>query len=222
VPLAVKDEWVKKLSGTALTGIRLTPYQNGVKQSAKRPGTKKSLDKLLFTHVGVSGPTVLNMSRDIGELLKYGEVVLSLDLLPEVASDALDSKLIELFTAHDKKMFKNAIGDLVPPTMSQVIVDLSGIDGDATCNSITREMRVRLGKCIKAVPIHIEKLLGADKAIISNGGVALTEVDFRTMSSRLYPNLYLIGDLLHIDRPSGGYSLQLCWTTGYVAGSSVI
>lgn len=215
VPLAVKDAWVRRLAGVSLTDIKLTIFQNGVKQDSKK-------GKVLFTHVGISGPTILNMSKDVGELLKYGDVVVSLDILPQFDPGALNAKLQAIFRSeHNNKKFKNALSGLVPSSMAPIIVELSGIDPEVQCNSITREQRLNLVQLLKNIQLNIEGLLGIDKAIISSGGVILDEVDFKTMQSRLYPNLYLIGDILNIDRPSGGYSLQLCWTTGFVAGNSI-
>jgi predicted Rossmann fold flavoprotein len=214
VPLAIKDEWVKGLSGISLTDIKLTTFQNSVKQEVKK-------GKILFTHFGVSGPTVLNMSKDIGELLKYGEVILSLDLFPKLGYDVLNTKLVELFTDNPKKLFKNILPEIIPTAMALVVIGLSGIDGEKTGNEISREERIRLMKLLKDIPMEVDHLLGADKAIITSGGVALDEVDFKTMQSKIVPNLYLVGDILNIDRPSGGYSLQLCWTTGFVAGSAL-
>jgi predicted Rossmann fold flavoprotein len=214
VPLKAKDAWVKKLAGVSLTDIKLTTFQNDAKQDVKK-------GKILFTHVGISGPTILNMSKDIGELLKYGDVVVSLDLLPTFDYGTLNSRLQGVFKEHDKKKFKNSLAGLVPSAMVSVVIELSGINPDTSCNSVSREERLNLVKVLKDIPIHIDSLLGTDKAIITSGGVALDEVDFKTMRSRLFPNLYLVGDILNIDRPSGGYSLQLCWTTGYVAGNSV-
>ena len=129
-------------------------------------------------------------------------------------------QLQELFKEHDKKKFRNAITNLVPTKLAPIIVDLSLIDPEKECNSVTREERIRLINLLKGIPMEADCLLGADKAIITSGGVLLDEVDFKTMSSRLFPNLYLVGDILNIDRPSGGFSLQLCWSTGYVAGKS--
>lgn len=220
VPLAVKDEWTKRLAGVSLTDIKLTTFQNGEKQDMKK-------GKILFTHVGVSGPTILNMSKDIGELLKYGDVTLSLDLIPTLDYGKLNEKLQEIFKENSNKQFKNSLsgsnsGNLIPSALAPIIVELSGIAPDTQCNSVTRDERLALVKLLKDIPIHVDHLLGVDKAIISSGGVALDEVDFKTMRSRLFPNLYLIGDILNIDRPSGGYSLQLCWTTGFVAGSAAI
>jgi predicted Rossmann fold flavoprotein len=214
VPVALKDAWIPRLAGLTMPEVKISIFQNGVKQDSRK-------GKILFTHVGVSGPTVLNMSKDIGESLKYGDVVLGLDVLPTLDYGMLNIRLQEIFKEHDKKKFKNALSTLVPSAMAPIIVELSGIDPEKSCNSVSREERLRLVKLLKEVPLNVRGLLGVDKAIISSGGVILDEVDFRTMQSRLHSNLYLVGDILNIDRPSGGYSLQLCWTTGFVAGNSV-
>ncbi|MDP1706748.1 MAG: NAD(P)/FAD-dependent oxidoreductase [bacterium] len=211
VPVMIKDTWVRKLSGLALSNIKINLFQNNKKHESIK-------GKILFTHFGVSGPTVLNMSKSIGELLKYGEVILAIDLLPAENYGTLNAKLQDLFKNNHKKKFRNALPEIIPAAIAPIIVELSGIDLETECNSVTKEERLKLIQLLKGVPLNVKKLLGADKAVITSGGVALNEVDFKTMRSRLFPNLYLIGDILNIDRPSGGYSLQLCWTTGYVAG----
>lgn len=213
VPIALKDAWINRLAGVSLADIKLTAFQNKQKQMTAK-------GKILFTHVGVSGPTILNMSKDIGEMLQYGEVIISLDLLPDEDYSTLNTKLQELFKEHDKKKFRNALSNIIPSAIALVIIELSKINPEIQCNSITREERLRLVNILKDIPMHVDKLLGTDKAVITSGGVVLDEVDFRTCRSRLFSNLYLIGDILNIDRPSGGYSLQLCWTTGFVAGNS--
>lgn len=214
VPISVKDEWVKRVAGVSLQDIKITVFQNNEKQEVKK-------GKVLFTHVGLSGPTILNMSKDVGELLKYGDVSISLDLLPTLDYGQLNLKLQELFKEHDKKKFKNCLSDLILSSLVPIVVEKSGISPDIACNSINRESRLSLVQLLKDLRMEVDSLLGTDKAIITSGGVSLDEVDFKTMSSRLFPNLYLVGDILNIDRPSGGYSLQLCWTTGFVAGNSI-
>lgn len=213
VPIALKDKWVADISGVSFTDIKISVFQNDKKIFFKK-------GKILFTHVGLSGPTILNMSKDIGDLLKYGEVTIGLDILPKEDYGTLNTKLQSLFKEHDKKKFRNAITNIVPQALAPVVVDLSLIDPEKECNGVTKEERIRLINLIKNIPMHVDKLLGVEKAIITSGGVVLDEVDFKTMSSRLFPNLYLIGDILNIDRPSGGFSLQICWTTGFVAGLS--
>jgi predicted Rossmann fold flavoprotein len=217
VPVTVSDSWVKSLAGVSLKSAKLTIFQNGAKLPGKN-AVKKG--KVLFTHFGLSGPAVLNMSAEIGELLEYGEVTLSLDLLPEHDYSTLNEALQKLFAKEDKKKFKNAITSLIPAAFVPIVLERSNIGPDVTCNGVTRENRLALVKLLKDLHIHPTGLLGADKAIITSGGVALEEVDFKTMRSRRIQNLYLVGDVLNIDRPSGGYSLQICWTTGWVAGSA--
>lgn len=213
VPVAIQDAWVKKLQGVSVPDVKITVFQDGEKQDSK-------IGKILFTHFGVSGPTILNMSKGIGELLEWGDTEIVLDLFPKLDPGALDKKIQEAFAANSNKMFKNSLAGLLPSAVASAIVDISGIKGDTFCHSVKKDQRLALVKLLKALPMKVEGLLGANKAIVTSGGVALEEVDFRTMASRLFPNLYLVGDILNIDRPSGGYSLQLCWTTGFVAGES--
>ena len=212
VPVAVKDARVKRAAGVALKSAKLTLFQNNVKQ-ASRAG------KILFTHVGLSGPAILNMSRDVGELLKYGAVFIEIDLLPDMGYEKVNEALLAALAKHANKKIRNALSPLIPPALVPLVLEIAEIDAETPSNSLKREARVRLMKTLKHLRFEAKGLLGMDKAVITAGGVALTEVDFRTMRSLKYDNLYLVGDILDIDRPSGGYSLQLCWTTGFVAGS---
>ncbi len=212
VPLALKVPLVDA-AGVALRDVKITVYQNNVKQET-------GSGKMLFTHVGLSGPAILNLSREIGELLKYGDVDVEVDLLPEQGFDVVDAKLQKIFRTDINKKIRNVLGTMVQPSLVTSILQFAQIDPDTKCNSVTREMRVRLMKTLKHLRLPVAGLLGMDKAVTTSGGVALTEVDFKTMSSILFPNLFLVGDILDIDRPSGGYSLQICWTSGFVAGTS--
>ena len=215
VPVAIREAWVKKLSGVSLDQAKLTILIDSVKQKTKT-------GKILFTHFGLSGPLVLNLSREIGQWQKEGEVTLSLDILPEYGYDQLNAKLQEIFKQDSNKKLKNSLGLLMPEAMVELGLKLAGIGPDIFCHSVTREERQRLVKGLKAWPMTVDRLLGLDDATITSGGVALTEVDFKTMRSKLYSNFYLVGDVLNIDRPSGGFSLQLCWTTGYLAGEACV
>jgi len=227
VPIKIKDAWVKKLQGITLPETKITLY-HGKKSFAEKNSeidlikeySKKG--KILFTHFGVSGPTVLNMSKDIGELLNYeeGEVWLSLDLVPAMDHGVLNTKLQDIFKNDHNKKLKNALPSLIPTALISAVLEVACISGETACNSVTREMRLALIDALKKMMMQVDGLLGADKAIVSSGGVDLKEIDFRSMQSRKYSNLYIVGDMLNIDRPSGGFSLQLCWTTGYVAGKN--
>lgn len=160
------------------------------------------------------------MSKDIGELLKYGDVTIAIDLFPSKDNRILKQNLQDILVEESNKKLKNVLGKIIPSTLVSVILELTKIDGETFCHSVSSEDRILLTKQMKEIPLHVKGLLGKDKAVVSSGGVDLTEVDFKTMQSRIVPNLYVVGDVLNIDRPSGGYSLQLCWTTGYVAGDS--
>jgi predicted Rossmann fold flavoprotein len=214
VPIAIKDEWVKRLQGITMPEVKITVTQFDKKQ-------KISKGKILFTHFGITGPTILNMSKDIGELLTYGDVFITLDLLPELDHGMFNKKLQEIFTQEHNKKIKNSLDELFVKALSDIVLEKSNIDGDKKCNSVTKDERMKLIETAKNMKMEVDELLGTDKAIVTSGGVDLKEIDFKTMQSKLFPNLYLIGDTLNIDRPSGGYSLQICWTTGFVAGNSI-
>ncbi len=214
VPIALSDAWAKKLGGVTLPDIKLTVFADDKKQSTH-------IGKLLFTHFGITGPTVLNMSKQVGELLQHSSVILALDLFPKVEIGMLRKSLQELLTIDSNKKLKNVLGNMVPAALVTPLLSIVNVDGDTPSHSVLKEDRVKIAILLKAVPLTVKGLLGADKAVISAGGVVLTEIDFKTMESRIVPGLYLVGDVLNIDRPSGGYSLQLCWSTGYVAGSHI-
>jgi predicted Rossmann fold flavoprotein len=214
VPIVVKDDWAKKIGGVTLSDIKIVLFLDGVRQSAK-------IGRVLFTHFGLSGPTILNMAREVGDMLRNGEVILSLDLFPKLDAGALRKYLQTILVAESNKKIKNVLGALMPSALIAPILELAGIDGETANHSVSTESRKKLVEVLKNIPLHVQGLLGAEKAIVSSGGVDLREVNFKTMQSRIIPNLYLVGDVLNINRPSGGYSLQLCWTTGYVAGGSV-
>ncbi len=221
VPIALKDTWAKKLGGVTLSAIKLSVVSDGQTAgddvSVKK--TKPHIGKLLFTHVGISGPMVLNMSREVGEFLQYGDVKLKLDLFPRLDLNGLRATLNTLLADESNKKLKNTLNQLMPSALVLPMLELAKIDGDIPNHSVRSEHRAHLVALLKAIPLHVKGLLGANKAVVSSGGVVLEEIDFRTMESRKVSNLYLIGDVLNIDRPSGGYSLQLCWTTGFVAGT---
>ncbi|KKQ55929.1 MAG: Flavoprotein, HI0933 family [Parcubacteria group bacterium GW2011_GWA2_38_13] len=213
VPITLKDLWVKKISGLTLHDIKLTIFQN-------KKNYKVVRGELLFTHFGISGPTVLNMSKSVAELMRNGDVTITLDVFPDMDHGGLDKKIQTLFTSESNTMLKNTLGKLVPARLGEAILGIAKIDGTVACRSVRREERICLGKLLKAIPLTTSGVLGVEVAIASSGGVMLKEINNTTMQSRLVPNLYIVGDALNIDRLSGGYSLQIAWTTGFVAGSN--
>ena len=213
VPITLKNSWTKKLSGLTLTNIKLTLYADNKKQSVHS-------GKLLFTHVGITGPTILNLSKTVGELLAHSTVTLVLDLFPTKDAGEIKTYLRRLFAESSNKKLKNVLSEILPAALVAGILKELAIEGDTPCHSVAREDRTKLGLFLKALPLEVKGLLGEDKAVVSSGGVTLEDINFKTMESKVVPNLYLVGDLLNIDRPSGGYSLQLCWSTGFVAGNN--
>ncbi len=214
VPLRTAEPWVAALAGVSFGEAKITAFQNNQKIFPSRKG------KMLFTHVGLSGPLVLNMSRSVSEFLPYGPVVLSIDFFPQMNVGELDRELQMVLERAKNKQIKNSLEGFVSPALISVLLHLSGIDEDTPTHSLSRDERLSVVRYLKDLRVTVTGVLGADKAIVTSGGVTLEEVDCKYMRSRLFSNLYLVGDILNIDRPSGGYSLQLCWTTGFVAGNA--
>jgi len=215
VPLKTKEKWVHSLSGTSLSFMKISFIQDGKVKI-------KKLGKILFTHFGLSGPLILNSSYEVVELLKQGKVTASIDLFPDTDDGDLDRRLWRLFEKNKNKKLKNVLPELLPPGLSEVILTFPEIKLSETyVHSVTKDERKKLVKIVKNLAFEITGTLGFGKAVITDGGVKLEEVNFKNMSSKLHSNLYLLGDVLDINRPSGGFSLQLCWTTGWVAGSDV-
>lgn len=216
VPVTIAEKWVKDLAGVSNQRVKLSIMENG-KRTDSRVG------RMVFAHFGLSGPLVLSFSKEIREAMHYAQpgtkIELSLDLFPDLDPAAMDKHVLDVFTEHSNKKVKNAIGKLVTPAMADAVIKLAGLDPEKEVNVVSREERLPLSRLVKDLRMTPTGFLGADKAIVASGGVKLEEVDFRTMQSRVIPNLYLVGDVLDVDRPSGGYSLQLCWTTGWVAGT---
>lgn len=215
VPLKTHDKWPKIISGVSLSFMKITFYLNDKKSFSKT-------GKILFTHFGVSGPLILNVANKVQKLLEQGNVMAKIDMYPDTNLGDLDKQVIKVFDNNKNKDFKNILGEIAPKGMTPAILKLLPTRLEKLkVNSVTVEERKELVNLMKAMPVSISGLMGYDWAVISDGGIDLKEVDTRTMRSKVHKNLYVTGDLLHISRPSGGFSLQLCWTTGFVAGSSV-
>ncbi len=222
VPIKVRELWIAELAGITLENVGVSIWV--LKKETDKSEWKKVLGKkgkILFTHVGLSGPTIINMSKIIGDLLKEKkEVKVAIDFFPGVGLDIMHEKMIKLFGNNPKKKIKNLIPVEVPEKIYLKILDIMGMDGEWFANEIKRAERIAIVEMLKMFKLTADSLLGYDKAIVSSGGVDLNEVDFKEFKSKLYDNLFLVGDILDFDRSSGGYSLQLCWTSGYMAGKS--
>ena len=215
VPIAVREDWVKDLAGVSLSFMKITFFLNGKKQFSKT-------GKILFTHFGLSGPLILNSSKNIKALLDNGEVTASIDMYPDTTIGDLENRVIKVFDLNKNKMLKTIIKEITPEGMALSFVKIIDfIDLDTKVHSIKREDRRKIVDLLKSLPLSIESLMGYERSVVVDGGVSLKEINTKTMQSKLIDNLYITGDLLHINRNSGGYSLQICWTTGYVAGISI-
>lgn len=213
VPLKIKENWPKEAQDLSLKNVKLTVFQNGKKKDSR-------FGELLFTHFGVAGPIVLDLSRGIGELLEKGGVTLFLDLKPALDFQTLDKRIQSDFSKYKNKLFKNCLSDLLPQKIIPIIIELSSITPSKKVNEITREERHRLVKLLKELKMTVSSLLGFEMAIVTSGGVSLKEIDSKTMKSKLIENLFFAGEIINLHGPSGGYNLQLCWSTGYLAGQS--
>lgn len=215
VPLAAQDEWIKKLAGVSLPAVRISFFLE------RKRGIVLNGD-VLCTHFGLSGPLILNAAGSVADLLHEGAVTASIDARPMDDIGSLDKQITALFDAHKNKTLRNVWNQIAPVGTGHALLPLlNGIDPDIKVNGISKKQRRQIVDLLKALPATITGLMGYDRAVVADGGLSLKEIDTRTMRSKRYNNLYVTGDLLHISRPSGGYSLQLCWTTGYVAGNSV-
>lgn len=215
VPLKIKENWPKKAQGLTLKNAKLTIFCNNQRKDSR-------FGELLFTHFGISGPIVLDVSKKVGELLKKGAVKLLIDLKPALDFGTLNKRVQNDFIKYQKKVFKNSLDDLLPQKLIPVIIELSGISPEKKVCEITKKEREILIKLLKGLEMTVEGLLGFNEAIVTSGGVSLKEIDAKTMRSKIIENLYFAGEIINLDGPSGGYNLQVCWSTGYVAGQSSI
>ena len=212
-PIKIAEKWVKELQGLSLKNISLQLFQNGKKQDER-------FGEMLFTHFGVSGPIVMDLSKNIGTLLKRGAVKLILDLKPALDFKKLDQRIQRDLDKFKGRRFKNSLKGLLPLSMIPVMIRLSGIEPEKQVDYISREERNKLVHLFKELELSPTELLGFKWSVVTSGGIALKEVDPDTMCSKKIENLYFAGEILDLDGPSGGYNLQECWSTGYLAGES--
>ncbi|HRY52431.1 MAG TPA: NAD(P)/FAD-dependent oxidoreductase [Candidatus Portnoybacteria bacterium] len=211
VPIKIKESWVGGLQGISLKNVEVSFWQ-------KNKNLAKAAGDILFTHFGLSGPTILDLSKSVGEALAKGGVVLKIDLMPGLNIMALDKKLQEDFKRN--KNIRNYLSEFFPQRFSDSLLHLSRISPDKKLSFITKEERETLLGILKGLELNVKDLLGFNEAIITAGGVELKEIDSKTMRSKKIKNLYFAGEMIDLDGPTGGYNLQLCWTTGFVAGAS--
>jgi len=212
VPLVTEEEWVQDLQGLGLDNIRVI-FSSGKKKIESPVG------ELMFTHFGVSGPLVLDLSGEVTAILEDGkDVELRIDLKPGLREEQLDSKLIHKFTAKGHSMMKNIMKDILPQRLIPVFLKIAGIPEGRMSNQVTKDERRAIIKLLKAMPLKIKRSLAVEEAMVTGGGVSIRDIDPRTMESKKVPGLYFAGEVMEGSAPSGGYNLQQAFSTGYLAG----
>ena len=215
VPMEMKEPWVRDLQGLSLRNVRMSVTR----------GKKKLYEdfgEMLFTHFGVSGPLVLSASGCIPAKAFDQELSMTIDLKPALDVEQLDHWILREFDEMKNKQFKNSLGHLLPAKMIPVMIALSGIDPDTKVNEISREQRQNLLHLFKNMPLTITGLRDFKEAIITKGGVSVKDINPSTMESKLVQGLYFCGEVLDLDALTGGYNLQIAWSTGHLAGISVL
>lgn len=211
VPMEVEEWYAKELMGLSLRNIEIK-ITDGKKKLYEEFG------EMLFTHYGVTGPVILSASSIVGKKLKEHPLTLHIDLKPALTEEQLDKRVLREFEANHNRQFKNAVDSLFPAKLKPVIVELSGIPEEKKVNEVTKEERLRFVRMIKDFSMTLTAMRGYNEAIITKGGVSVKEIDPGTMESKLVNRLYFAGEVLDLDAVTGGYNLQIAWSTGYLAG----
>lgn len=211
VPMEVKEWYAGELMGLSLRNIEIK-ITDGKKKLYEEFG------EMLFTHYGVTGPVILSASSVVGKRLKQKELTLHIDLKPALAEEQLDKRVLRDFESNHNRQFKNAVDGLFPAKLKPVMVELSGIPEEKKVNEITKEERLKFVRLIKDFTMTLTSLRGYNEAIITKGGVSVKEIDPGTMESKLVHRLYFAGEVLDLDAMTGGFNLQIAWSTGYLAG----
>lgn len=215
VPLHTKEEYIPRMQGLSLKNVTLT-VKNGKKILYQDFG------EMMFTHSGITGPLVLSASAHIGDALKkQGELPAFIDLKPALTEEQLDARILREFETGKNKQFKNVISVLFPASLTPVMVEIGGIPPEKPVHEISREERHHFGSLIKNFPVTVTGLGEFKEAVITRGGVAVKEISPSTMESKRMPGLYFAGEVLDLDAVTGGYNLQIAWSTAYLAALAV-
>ena len=218
VPFNIREEWCRRLTGLTLKNV-------SVRLCCRGREVYEGFGEMLFTHFGVSGPLILSASSFMGQKGKKSgkdteteETRLFVDLKPALDEEQLDRRLLRDFEENKNKQFKNALGGLFPVKLIPVMRDLSGIHPDKKVNEVTREERRRFVKLIKNLPLTVTGLRGYEEAVITKGGICVKDINPSSMESKKVRGLYFAGEVLDLDALTGGFNLQIAWSTGHLAG----
>ena len=214
VPFNAQEEWVAKLQGLSLKNVLVTIYDG-------RKKLYEDFGEMLFTHFGVSGPLILSASAAIKQNTIKKPLQMFIDLKPALSYEALDKRILREFDDAKNKQFKNSINKLLPSKMIPVIIGLSGIDTDKKVNEISKGEREGLVNLLKKLPVTLNGTRQWNEAIVTKGGISTKDINPSTMESKIIKNLYFAGEVLDLDALTGGYNLQIAWSTGALAGKSI-
>lgn len=212
VPLVTTEDWVRDVEGLALKNVRVSLYSSEQLEASE-------FGEMLFTYYGVSGPVILTLSSAASELIAAGQaVIISIDFKPALSEEQLDDRLQRDFAKFSKKILRNGLMELLPNSMIPIIIASAGVSAEKLCNQITREERLRLLHTLKGLKLGISDTRGFDEAIVTRGGVDTGQINPSTMESRIIQGLYFCGEVIDVDGYTGGFNLQIAFSTGYLAG----
>ena len=214
VPLNIHEGFCTHLAGLSLKNVTLSVFEDG-----KKKPLFSEMGEMLFTHFGISGPLVLSASSHIRYMGKK-QYIAFIDLKPALSHEQLDNRILRDFTELSNKDFGNSLFKLLPKSLIPVIIKLSGIDSNKKVNQISREERTKLIDIIKALPLHITGFRPIDEAIITSGGISVKEIDPKTMQSKIINGLFFAGEIIDVDAYTGGFNLQIAFSTGFTAGKN--
>ncbi|MBQ2190801.1 MAG: NAD(P)/FAD-dependent oxidoreductase [Clostridia bacterium] len=220
IPFETVEDWPTELMGLSLKNVTLKAYKpekdGGAKK--KRKPVYEELGEMLFTHFGVSGPLVLSASSYLAD--DPAGAKLTVDLKPALTEAQLDARLLRDFDKYRHKQVRNAMQEVLPQRLIGTVLMLSGIDPETTIDELTREERTAIVHTLKCMELTVKRPRPLDEAIITRGGVSVKEIDPKTMESKLVPGLYFAGELIDADACTGGFNLQIAWSTGAAAGAA--
>jgi len=214
VPLETGESWCRGLMGLSLKNVQVMLYKQGKE-------IYSGFGEMLFTHFGVSGPLILSASCHYVEKAWQEKAQLFIDLKPALSVEQLDKRLLRDFEENKNKQFKNAVTGLFPAKLTPVMISLSGIDPDKKVHDITKQERMKFVALMKKLPLTVTGCRDFAEAVITRGGVSVKDVNPSTMESKKVKGLYFAGEVLDLDAVTGGFNLQIAWSTGYLAGSSI-
>jgi hypothetical protein len=213
-PIRLKEEWVKSLQGISLKNLKINVFQNNKKQISES-------GEILFTHFGITGPAVLNISAKVGELLEKGEAKIFIDLFPLMNQEEVLKEFEIMLKKYPNKSIKNILSDIVSERLAVILLDNVKISKEKIGNNMSKVEKDQIVKTLKNIEVTPENDFNFDQAHVTRGGISLKEINHKTMKSKIIDNLFFAGEIIDVDGKTGGFDLQMCWSTGYIAASSL-